>query len=268
MDTSANIVGPWTLSVLAFFRDDPVVDLERRDPPTHALVRAVYLGCSRRETAIVEFELIDSPPPPVAVVMGGVFEAHAFAGGVDQPPERPWYVFDAALSMEANVRRLRQHVVDAVSYLGRHEVVPLTAVEPLFAATSPTASASHTPTGVTSDGPPSAPIVAAAAAPAPPARSFNAPPVTRPVPPPEPPPPSPQFVGQSQPLPSPLAAAAGTPKPSSSEPKLVPRQPYPSSAPKRKSAPPAASRQPPSSPPPPPPPPTPAGPTRLRNEER
>src|SRR5690606_21638570 len=58
IEVVAHSPGPFTLAVLEYFREDPIVSLGRTFPPTHALVRGVYLGVGRPETAVVELELI------------------------------------------------------------------------------------------------------------------------------------------------------------------------------------------------------------------
>jgi hypothetical protein len=266
-----SIPGPWTLSVLAHFRDDPVIGLERREPPTHALVRGVYLGCAGRETVVVEFELIDSPPPPQKVAFCGVFEQHAFAAFEETPPELPWFVFEPALSIEQNIERLRGHVSDAIGVLGRREAMPLAAAEPAEdamvglslgrLAAPPAPLAPHA--GTSGAASPSAPS-------SPPKRppSQHAPRRGKVVPAPEPPPPTPQFGGHRPSAPPP-ASSFGRTQPIAAPKGVVPPQPFPGDK-RRPSSPPSVGRpagRRPSAPPPAPPPPPPANRAVKRDEE-
>lgn len=113
---------PWVLALVEELSEDPVISLERRDEPTHALVLTVYSGCE--DEAIVEVKLIDAPPPPTAPSFGGSFEARAF-DAPSELPERPWFVFERSLSTEQNIARLRCAVRDCIFHTGRRESPPL-----------------------------------------------------------------------------------------------------------------------------------------------
>lgn len=219
----------WTLTVLEFFRSDPVISLNRAFPPTHAIVRAVSSG-PVANVAVVEVELIDQPPPPPRVRYSGAFEHSAFErANEDASDELPWFPFDAALSLEANVERLVVHVGDCVVLFGGKETAPLAAEEiHIGVAMRSTASA----------GDPREAVRQRAAR--------NAPP----PPPPEPPPP-PSHPAQPAP--------PSRPTPSARRPSVNPPRSSRPSAPAatRKSAPPRPKRRssipaPPPEPPPPP----------------
>jgi hypothetical protein len=111
---------PYVLEVVRHFAADPVISLDRRDAPTHAVVRGVYAGIGAE--AVVEFELIDTPPRPSSVRYMGDFEVSAF---LPAEVELPWTVFDASLPIDANTERLRAQVRDHVAILGRREAAPL-----------------------------------------------------------------------------------------------------------------------------------------------
>lgn len=114
-------MSPFVAYVLAHFAADPVVSLERRDPPTHLVVRAVYRSAA--DGAVVAFDLIDAPPPPSTVDYGGVFfEAEPRAGA--------WWIFAPSLPIEENIARMRDHVRDAIAICGRAGKPPRAAVEP------------------------------------------------------------------------------------------------------------------------------------------
>jgi hypothetical protein len=275
MHKSQPIPGPWSLSVLSYFRADPVIALERLDVPTHALVRGVYLGCGGRETAVVEIELIDSPPPPSAVPFCGVFEDHAFAA--HEAPSLPWFVFHADISIEDNIARLRAYVCDALAVLGRRETIPLCADEPPEAMApqpalqpaaapprAPAPSAALPSAALPSAAPPTAPQTSTPTSTPAPQRHPSQPPPPpqrapqtparrgRVVPPPEPPPPAPHFGGPppSQPIPPPPPIPIAQAQPV--RPMGLPPHPYPGDGRRPASSPPVHR---PSAPPPPPPPP-------------
>jgi hypothetical protein len=121
--------GPWTLHVLAYFRADSVVSLGRSFPPTHALVRGVYTGSTVPETAIVEFALIDLPPGPSPVRFLGSFEHEAFESAAPSD-ELAWFPFEAELSIERNLERLRCFVQDCIALDGPRASPPRVLDEP------------------------------------------------------------------------------------------------------------------------------------------
>ncbi|MEQ9323326.1 MAG: hypothetical protein RIF41_29445, partial [Polyangiaceae bacterium] len=113
---------PWVLELLARLREDPVIDLDRVDQPSHVLVHAVYLGVGSR-TAVVEYALISGPPPPSSVPFGGRFEdapREVLADG-----ERPWFVFHESLSFERNIARFRAHARGSITALGKRAAPPV-----------------------------------------------------------------------------------------------------------------------------------------------
>lgn len=108
--------------LLARFDADPVVSLDRRDPPTHLVVRSVHAGAAG--AAYVAFDLIDTPPPPSKVEYGGATLSSDF------PPERAWWRFEPALGFDENLARMRDYVRDAIALSGRSPRPPRAAVEP------------------------------------------------------------------------------------------------------------------------------------------
>jgi len=110
---------PFITALLASFAEDPVLSLERRDPPTHAVARAVYRDGTE---VVVAYELIDAPPPPVHVTFGGELS--------EASETRPLFPMMVELSLSENLRRWRVHVVGSIRRLGRHPRAPDAAEAP------------------------------------------------------------------------------------------------------------------------------------------
>ncbi len=247
---------PWVLALVRSFEEDPVISLGRRDPPTHALVRTVYAGLA--EEAIVEVELIDSPPPPSKPTYGGFFETVAF-DAPSTPVERPWFVFDRWLSLAQNVDRLRSAARDHVLCTGRRECPPPCVDEvqdPIEVAARPSfddlghtqrrpsqSPPSRPPSGRGAPLPRSGSSPSSQRAPRTGPSSHRAPPRRRPAPP-EPPPPAPPL--PPEPFPAFGASSAQFGAPTSSQPQPAVRRPS--------SIPPPPPRRAPTGPLPPPPP--------------
>jgi hypothetical protein len=229
-ETSASTPSPFVLAVLEHFRADAVISLERAFPPTHALVRGVYV-CAGATRCVVEIELIAEPPPPSPVRFLGSFEQSARSQALlEDDHTLPWFVFEAALSVELNLERLVAHARDSVALFGPKASAPACAQEVELSAGGPSddrtaairQQVARRPQPPPPEPPPPPGLFDAAMAKSPSTSSHPEPPPSRPRPSDQPrrsePPPPKRARGSKQSAP-PLPPAPPLPKPISSPPR-------------------------------------------------